>query len=191
LDPYVAARAGDIPALRAYVDAGGDVNIRGRGQLERTPLHVAIEARHSEVTRVLIDLGADVNAQDYRRDRPLHYASGLGLADIVELLLARGADAQAVDVFGDTAVHDVASGGGGASEADQVRIVQHLLAAGADVDAVANCGRSALWYAAAHGKAEVAAALLRAGADPARRALGEQGTPRDVAKGDVARLLSR
>jgi ankyrin repeat protein len=109
---------------------------------------------------------------------------------MVELLVARGADAEAVDVFGSTAVHAVASGGGGASEADQVRIVQHLLAAGAEVDAVESCGRSALWYAAARGKAGVAAALLKAGADPARRARGEQGTPRDVAKGDVARLLS-
>jgi ankyrin repeat protein len=191
IDPHEAARAGKTAALRAFVGGGGDVNFRGKGQLDRTPLHVAIEAKKVAVARLLIELGADVNAEDYRRTRALHYAAGLGLTTLVEILLTRGADPRAVNTFGATALHEIASGGGTAPARDQIRLVRRLIAAGAEVDATENGGRTPLWYAAACGKVEVAEVLLDAGADPSKRAGGTQGTPKDAAIGNpVAKLLA-
>ncbi len=190
IDPHGAAREGKVAALRAFVGGGGDINFRGRGQLDRTPLHVAIESKKVAAARLLIELGADVNAEDYRKAAPLHYAAGVGLDVLVEILLQRGADPKAVNTFGSTALHEIAGGGGTAPERGQVRIVRLLLAAGAEVDATENAGRTPLWYAAARGKVAVAELLLGAGADPSKRAAGEQGTPKDVAAGnEVARLL--
>jgi ankyrin repeat protein len=191
IDPHDAARAGKAAALRAFVGGGGDINFRGQGQLDRAPLHVAIESKNVAVARLLIELDADVNAEDYRKARPLHYAAGVGLTALVEILLKRGADPKAVNTFGATALHEIASGGGTAPERDQVRIVRRLIAAGAEVDATENAGRTPLWYAATRGKVAVAKLLLDAGADPSKRAGGDQGTPKDAAVGnEVARLLA-
>jgi ankyrin repeat protein len=191
VDPYQAARSGDLAGLRFYATGGGALDARRPGQFQRTPLHVAIESGQAAAARLLIELGADVHAADYRDARPLHYAAGMGLLAIVELLLDRGAEPGALNVFGETALHSLAAGGGLAPEDDQVRIAQRLVAASVPVDATGNAGRTPLWYAAARGKAGVAAALLEAGADPARRAGGELGSPAEVASGAVTSLLRR
>ena len=46
IDPHAAAREGKTATLRAFVASGGDISIRGRGQLLRTPLHIAIESSY-------------------------------------------------------------------------------------------------------------------------------------------------
>jgi ankyrin repeat protein len=189
VDPYQAARSGDLAGLRAYAAGGGELDARRPGQLQRTPLHVAIESGQPGAARLLIELGADIHAADYRDARPLHYAAQTGLLAIVELLLDRGAEPAALNCFGETALHRLAAGGGLAPEEDQVRIARRLVAAGVPADGSGNAGRTPLWYAAARGKALVAAALLAAGADPARRADGDLGSPADVATGAVALLL--
>lgn len=191
VDPYQAARVGDLAGLRSYAENGGIVDIIMPGQLQRTPLHVAIESAQIGAARLLIELGANVGAGDYRAQRPLHYAAGMGLLSVVELILDRGAEPGALDVFGETALHRVASGGGKAPEGDQVRIARRLLASGIPPDAVGNAGRTPLWYAAVRGKVALAVALLEAGADPGRRAAGELGTPADVAIEGVVELLRR
>ena len=44
--------------------------------------------------------------------------------------------------------------------------VRELIAAGADVNRRGKCGSTPLWYAAYHGREDIAIALLDAGADP-------------------------
>jgi ankyrin repeat protein len=191
VDLYQAARSGDLAGLRSYAASGGELNARRPGQLQRTALHVAIESGQGDAARVLIELGADIRAADYRGARPLHYAAGMGHLAVVEMLLDRGAEPGALNIFGETALHSLAAGGGLASEDDKVCLVRRLIAAGVPADAVGNAGRTPLWYAAARGKAAVAAAPLRAGADPARRTGGKLGSAADVATGGVVELLRR
>ena len=57
-------------------------------------LMVAAAFGHVDMVRVLIDRGADVNAQDLTGWTPLHAAAFKGNMQIVRLLLARGAVAK-------------------------------------------------------------------------------------------------
>ena len=63
-----------------------------------------------------------------------------------------------------------------------------LLAGGADPDAAdANCGKTALMWAAQGGHADMAAALLKAGADRAAKATGDGGGCKGKTALEIAR----
>lgn len=55
-----AIRAGNADAVKAFIDAGGDVNCRDLNDF--TLLHVAVECENLEIVRLLVDAGADVLA---------------------------------------------------------------------------------------------------------------------------------
>ena len=54
-------------------------------------LHVAARMGHTEMVRLLLDRGADVNVRDRGGRAPLHLACMNGHTDTVRLLLDRGA----------------------------------------------------------------------------------------------------
>jgi ankyrin repeat protein len=60
---------------------------------------------HESVIQLLLDAGADVNAQNSLGSTPLHWVSGAGCAPIVQCLLDHGADVNTVDKQGRTATH--------------------------------------------------------------------------------------
>ena len=60
-----------------------------------TLLHKACEEGNAEAVRVLLALGADVNAADYREYTPLHVAAEKGHLAIVKMLIKKGADLSA------------------------------------------------------------------------------------------------
>ncbi|WTW93581.1 ankyrin repeat domain-containing protein [Streptomycetaceae bacterium NBC_01309] len=84
---------------------------------------------------------------------------GITDLDVVRARLARGADPNQAPPGGGTILHD-------AAERAPVEVVAELLAHGAVVDAVDEGHETPLWRAVCHGKAENAAALLAAGAQP-------------------------
>jgi ankyrin repeat protein len=90
----------------------------------RPVLHWAAENGLTEVARLLLDQGSDVNARDNFSNTPLHLA--VRFPQMVELLLARGAQVGARNAFGNTPLH--------LAVADR-RVVELLLAAGADARA--------------------------------------------------------
>lgn len=74
-----------------------DPNIRS--STGQTPLHVLREYDDSPGTiKTLIDLGADINAQDNQKQIPLHVFTQAGYADIVDLLLKYGARNDIFDI---------------------------------------------------------------------------------------------
>jgi hypothetical protein len=83
---------------------------------------------------LLLERGADINAQDWRKRTPLHLAADHGHASVVKLLLERDADITAKDAVGWTALHLAAHDG-------RVSSVTLLLERGADVNGVGrdNC----------------------------------------------------
>lgn len=90
----------------------------------RPVLHWAAENGLTEIARLLLDQGSDVNARDNFSNTPLHLA--VRFPEMVQLLLARGAQAGARNAFGNTPLH-LAVG--------ERRVVELLLAAGADARA--------------------------------------------------------
>ena len=89
-----AARYGNIEAVKQHVAAGTDINAHG-GKYDGTALHEAARSGRKEIAELLIDKGAEVNAQGQYMGTPLHYAIGEGHKEIAELLIAKGADVNA------------------------------------------------------------------------------------------------
>ena len=78
------------------------VNLADKNKV--TPLHLAAAFKHVELTEMLIQASADLNALDIHNASPLHYAAYGGTPEIVALLLAAGADDKLEDNAGWLAV---------------------------------------------------------------------------------------
>ena len=96
---HLAARTGNIEAVKQHLAAGTDVNVKDTNRW--TPLHYAAWKGHKKIVVTLIAKGADVNAKN-RYGTPLHLPAGSGHKDIAKLLIANGADVNVKDVGGDT-----------------------------------------------------------------------------------------
>ena len=69
---WVAAKAGEIEAVKQHLAAGTDVNRKDDDG--GTPLHNAAYESHKEIAELLIANGADVNEKDNDGDTPLDWA---------------------------------------------------------------------------------------------------------------------
>jgi uncharacterized protein len=121
-------------------------------------LHSAAAHGNISVGRMLISLGADVNAVGSNGNRPLNLACLKGNADFVRLLLAHGVGVNLRTNDGVTALHDAALGGN-----SEIAIL--LLSAGAEIDARDKAlDATPLYYAVSLGKEEFARTLILKGA---------------------------
>jgi cytohesin len=172
-----------LAETKSYLKARGQVDaIDDRGQ---TRLHTAAFEGYKEVVKLLIDNGADINAQGIGELRPLHFAAGRGHRDVVELLLAKGADPKAKLENHKTAVHLAVSGG-------YQDVAELLLQRGCDVNARDVEGMTPLHAAIEGGHKLTAELLILKGADLTAKAGGEY-TPLQLAaslgRKDMVELL--
>ena len=139
--------AGNIAAVKEYLDKGGNVNLQDEPGM--TPLHHAVEddwkGSHREMVKLLIDRGADVKAIDDTHHTPLHWASNKKTA---ELLIDAGADVNAKTLFdGDTILYSSARNaaqGHPKSYQTYLGLVKLLIAEGADVNVKLKTGETTL-----------------------------------------------
>ncbi|GAB3281714.1 ankyrin repeat domain-containing protein [Sinomonas notoginsengisoli] len=109
---FDAARAGDEPVLRAYLEAGAPATLAN--QAGDTLLMLAAYHGHASAVRLLGAHGADVEVANDRGQTPLAGAVFKGHGDVVDALLALGADPdagsptarQAAHMFGRTEIVD-------------------------------------------------------------------------------------
>jgi len=83
------------------------VGVNSRDEDGLTPIHNAIfhndyEGDYPQVIQLLLEHGANPNAQDNQRRTPLHLVSSSSRLDFARILLAHGADADAEDEEGIT-----------------------------------------------------------------------------------------
>ena len=129
--------AGNLAAVKKFLDQGGNVNLQDEPGM--TPLHHAVNAdwkgSHLEMIKLLIDRGADVKAIDDTHHTPLHWASS---KEAAELLIDAGADVDARTLSdGETILYSAAWGaaqGHPKSGVMYLDLTKLLIAKGADVN---------------------------------------------------------
>lgn len=84
------------------------IPVDAKNSFGETPLFSAVSKDHMEASRLLIELGADVNAADYTGRTSLMLAARRGLLDHVQWLIEQGAQPYDKDVRGDNAMDHVA-----------------------------------------------------------------------------------
>ena len=88
-----AVKTGNIEAVKQHLDAGADVNAKGK--YGRTPLHYAATRGLKKIIELLIARGADVNTKievgDYKGQTPLDGATQWNHPETADLLRKHGA----------------------------------------------------------------------------------------------------
>ena len=100
---HLAAHYGHADVVSLLLHNNAPVDLRSANQMANTPLHAALAGRRADVVPILLDAGADVNAQQHGGWTALHAAAANGDGALVELLLSRGADAAIANDAGVTA----------------------------------------------------------------------------------------
>ncbi|MFC1836055.1 ankyrin repeat domain-containing protein [Thermodesulfobacteriota bacterium] len=182
------AKASTIEYL---LSEGADPNAHDEGAESGrwTALMIAARNGNTEVVRVLLDNGADVNAwdHDYSRKTPLMVAVDSGSIDTVKLFLDRGANPNAEDITKATAMSakyasdrpeiakllrdrgsNISHAGGSllaaAVRSGDIEQVRSLLEQGVDASGSGYSGNKPLMDAASNGHTHVAKTLLDRGA---------------------------
>lgn len=152
----VAARAGDLDALLALVQAGANVNAMDRKR--RDVLNIAITTQNPALAELALSLGADPTMVTSVYDgAAIIYGSAKGAVEIVRMLTQAGAPVNRVNNLGWTALLEVAILGDGSK--DYRDIAAMLIASGADPAIRDRDGRTAFDHAQAKGHAALARIL--------------------------------
>lgn len=180
-------KLGDLPALSTLLFAG--VSPDTRADDGTRPLCWAVRMNRGDIVKLLLEKGADVNAEEGDDGTALDVAALSGHADLVRLLLSHGAAVNHMDHGGHTALMMSAMGAmvteiphfvlqaiwnddeNEKTEAltaslghEYVAVMNLLLEAGAEADLQADdCGLTALMIAAVGGKVELVQTLLKHG----------------------------
>jgi uncharacterized protein len=172
-----AAETGDAATVRALLER--DPGLVGAVDVHRkTPLHLAAEHDHLEVVAMLLDAGADLEAETTWGATPLQWAGVLGSRAAGDVLRARGARLTLASAAGLGLLEALAAfaDDGALSPAfvlacrnGHTDVARSLLDRGADIDARGFFGGTALHWAAVNGQAETIRFLLDAGADRSLR----------------------
>ena len=174
-----AIERGDVQAIKSLASKGHDVNATsgsGRNMLtlcfryglqKISPFsdtrqislmtREEVESKILEMLDVLIDNGADINAQDLRGETPLNHAASLGHIRIVEMLIARGADVNLAGRFGDRPLHNAVHSG-------NPHMVRMFIEKGADINLTGRNGWTPLQLAIKTDRQDIADLLKQHGA---------------------------
>ena len=114
-----AAKNNEVEKLQNFLKNA--VDIEATDTHRRTALMVATYQNNAEASKLLIEAGADVNAQDDRLESPLLHAGAAGYLEILKAVLASGnANHKVLNRYGGTALIP-------ACERGHTEVVQELI----------------------------------------------------------------
>ncbi len=141
--------------VKAYLSEMGDINAVNREG--NTLLHIVSLYGHTEVVKVLINEGANINAVTVEKGfNALHIASQSGHTEVVKVLIDEGADINAVDQEGWNALHMALTQG-------HTEVVKVLIKEGVDINAIDPNEETALIIASQDNHTEIVKLLLEKG----------------------------
>jgi ankyrin repeat protein len=148
-----AIEHGDPAAAERYIRLLGNPGARDRHGIPL--LGRAVAKDYSNVARLLIARGADVNAVGGQLDMsPLMFAAFWGYEHLAHQLIEAGAEVNARDSTGQTALFY-------AVRAEEARTASLLIEHGAEIGLEDSEGHTALWLAAKRGDGVAVALLVR------------------------------
>jgi len=176
------AKYGDIDAVKALIEAGTDINCQDEST-GYTPLMWACEFHYTEMAKMLIEMGADLNIRAIDGSTALIRAAG-NAPEVVESLILKGADIESVTEEGMGVLLQAAFGI--LYKGYTLESVTILLDHGADIEEAFVtpediAGYTPLMFAARDNHEELAKLLINKGANANAR--GENGkTPLALAE---------
>jgi ankyrin repeat protein len=135
---HKAVKAGDLEAIRAWLQSGEPIDARDAEG--HTPFLLAIRYAEGEAFHLLLEAGADPEACNDQGMNALSLAAAQGMLSMVRVLLERGADVNQGDASHMTPLMGAAASG-------HTALVRLLLEAGAEREARDKEGHTALKWA--------------------------------------------
>jgi ankyrin repeat protein len=133
---HAAILMGDIEAVQQHIDAGTDIN-EDEWTHGSSPLITAAALGETEIAKLLINEGADINFRNDEGSTPLIAAAAFNHTDIAQLLIISGAKVDMANNDGSTALII-------ASLFSNINLVKSLLDNGANKYIENKFGRSAV-----------------------------------------------
>lgn len=107
MDIHTAVVTGNLEAVQMHIAAGTDINTKDPFG-GSSPLISAAVFGKSEIAKVLIDAGADINFQNNEGSTALHTAAFFCRPEIVKMLIAKNANRTLKNKYNSTAYENVA-----------------------------------------------------------------------------------
>jgi len=161
----LAARQGWVDIVRKHIERD-PLAVHQRGWIGDTPLHWPSHNNYVEIVTILLDAGAEIEADEINcyGGKPLHWASEHAPAT-VHVLLDRGADVNSRNRKADSEFHGMTPLIMNATQKnDCSEVTELLINAGADIGAVDAHGKTALTHARERGLRKIQEVLRRHGA---------------------------
>ena len=102
IDIQMAVISGNLEAVKQHIEAGTDINMKD-AMSGSTPLITAASFGKIDITKALIDAGADLSLKNNDGSNALHVAAFFCRVEIVQALIDAGADKTALNNYGATA----------------------------------------------------------------------------------------
>jgi len=156
-DIHKAVKTGNLEQMKKILGKNPSL-VNSSDKDKMTPLHHAVDSGNLEGASLLISMGANVNAVNFKTETPLHIAANKGNADAVKMLLKHGADLTMREMRDRIPLFLACNWG------NDLETVRLLIDAGSDVNDKNSRGEIVLVSTLYYGKKEIIDLLIDRGA---------------------------